>query len=116
VYTIWNASTSTYTQAVELWGTQPEDGHVYFVVRPPWVSPDRLQAFYTLFPEEQEWKTGHAAQTQQRSREEEEEEDNGEIPASKLPTPLSYASRLQWGTNFYAGTPASARLGTGHVF
>eukprot|EP00983_Pelagomonas_calceolata_P093893 1157824-Pelagomonas_calceolata.AAC.8 len=50
------------TQAAEFWHTQPEDGNVYYVVRPPWVSIDKLQAFFTLFPEEQHWKTSHAVQ------------------------------------------------------
>jgi len=49
-----------HVQAVDLWHTQPEDGHVYYVLRPPWVSTNKLQAFYALFPEEKDWKTSHA--------------------------------------------------------
>ncbi|KAF5830403.1 hypothetical protein DUNSADRAFT_14647 [Dunaliella salina] len=105
------------TKAADFWHTQPEDGHVYYVVRPPWVSTDKLQAFFTLFPEEQHWETSHAVQELERSRPfKDEDESTMDTPRNKLPTPLSYASRLNWGRNFYTGSPASKRLGVGHTF
>lgn len=39
-------------QVVEFWGSRPPgDGHVYYVLRPPWVAPDRLATFFALHPE-----------------------------------------------------------------
>mmetsp|Transcript_20823 Transcript_20823/g.58033 ORF Transcript_20823/g.58033 Transcript_20823/m.58033 type:complete len:390 (-) Transcript_20823:78-1247(-) len=105
------------TKAAEFWHTQPEDGNVYYVVRPPWVSIDKLQAFFTLFPEEQHWKTSHAVQELEHSKPlKDEDESTMDTPRNKLPTPLSYASRLNWGKNFYTASPASERLGVGHTF
>ncbi len=37
-------------QVVEFWNSAPEDGHIYFVMRPPWVRPDRVESFFTMFP------------------------------------------------------------------
>eukprot|EP00967_Tisochrysis_lutea_P005378 scaffold6439_cov16-Tisochrysis_lutea.AAC.1 len=45
-----------------------------------------------------------------------EDESTMDTPRNKLPTPLSYASRLNWGKNFYTASPASERLGVGHTF
>ena len=36
---------------VEFWATSPGDGWAYFVIRPPWVRPDRITTYYTLYPE-----------------------------------------------------------------
>ncbi|KXZ48626.1 hypothetical protein GPECTOR_26g529 [Gonium pectorale] len=44
-------------RVVEYWGSSPGDGCVYFVVRPPWVAPDRLDTFFKLHPEERDWRT-----------------------------------------------------------
>lgn len=162
-----NKNTQTQrAQVVEHWGHKPEDGHIYFVVKPPWVSVDKLQAFYTLYPEERQYQSPHtrtqevsvdhmfffaveagqrsvrhracvsclserttgkrdanvcfppllASHTQMQQDGEEKEDDSGMPLRHTLPTALSYASRLQWGTNFYEGTTASAFLGVGHAF
>ena len=49
-------------QVVEFWNTTPGDGYIYFVVRPPWVRPDRINSFFTIHPEERDWHTSHAVQ------------------------------------------------------
>jgi hypothetical protein len=38
-------------RVVEFWGTLPDDGQAYFVLRPPWVRPDRVATFFALHPE-----------------------------------------------------------------
>ncbi|GFR41901.1 hypothetical protein Agub_g2691 [Astrephomene gubernaculifera] len=45
------------TKVVEYWSCSPGDGCVYFVMRPPWVAPQRLETFFTLHPEERDWRT-----------------------------------------------------------
>ena len=49
-------------QVIEFWHQTPDDGHVYYVVRPPWVTLDTLQAYFTLHPEERHYSTGVVAQ------------------------------------------------------
>eukprot|EP00198_Chlamydomonas_reinhardtii_P008216 XP_001697553.1 predicted protein [Chlamydomonas reinhardtii] len=44
-------------RVVEFWGNTPGDGCAYYVVRPPWVANDRLQTFFTLHPEEKDYRT-----------------------------------------------------------
>mmetsp|Transcript_24206 Transcript_24206/g.52899 ORF Transcript_24206/g.52899 Transcript_24206/m.52899 type:complete len:391 (+) Transcript_24206:390-1562(+) len=108
------------TKVVEFWGTTPDDGFVYFVMRPPWVRADRVQAFFALFPEERDWRTTQAAQDLQRTRPAREaEEEDAAYPASTAASALSYTSRLDWGVNFLTKTPSAANLskmkeGTGH--
>ena len=38
-------------QVVEFWASSPGDGATYFVMRPPWLRPDRITTYYTLHPE-----------------------------------------------------------------
>ncbi len=49
-------------QVPEFWHTTPDDGAVYYVLRPPWVHLDGLQSFFTLHPEERHYTTSHAVQ------------------------------------------------------
>ncbi|KAG2454942.1 hypothetical protein HYH02_000770 [Chlamydomonas schloesseri] len=44
-------------KVVEFWGNTPGDGCAYYVMRPPWVANDRLQTFFTLHPEEKDYRT-----------------------------------------------------------
>lgn len=39
-------------KVIEFWGTDPGDGSLYYVLRPPWVKPNRLQTYFSLHPEE----------------------------------------------------------------
>jgi hypothetical protein len=52
----------THLQVPEFWHTTPDDGGVYYVLRPPWVPLDALQTFYTIAPLERHWSTSHAVQ------------------------------------------------------
>lgn len=154
---------------------QPDDGYVYYVVQPPWVCLDKLQTFYTLRPEEQDWRTSHMqvrapcppVQASRRERDAPTGSQAGRlqlhpswptgqghgwscccVPPHPLPgksapsfracsqkaraadsdnedgdrgggdrawsaSPLTYSSRLKWGTNFVTGTASSALLGLG---
>lgn len=92
----------------EFWHTTPEDGGVYYVLRPPWVHLDGLQTFFTLHPEERHWTTSLAVQAVnagQQNRENDEAEGRG---GGMAVTVLSRDSRLVWGTNFLTGTPGTA--------
>jgi len=44
-------------KVVEHWNVQPGDGCIYFTLRPPWVSPNKLEAFFTMHPEERSLRT-----------------------------------------------------------
>ncbi|KAL6762689.1 hypothetical protein V8C86DRAFT_2513496 [Haematococcus lacustris] len=102
------------TKVGEFWHTMPDDGGVYYVLRPPWVKPDRLESFFTASPGEQHWSTCHAVQ--ELNRESAGSRGQGDrSPARRgsdmADTALSHTSRLDWGRNFLTGTPAAAVLG-----
>ncbi len=92
----------------EFWGTAPGDGAMYFVMRPPWVRPDRIASFYTIFPEEKDWRTTSAAISMESTRPKKE----SDFPAHQEgASPLRFSSRMQWGTNFLTGSASHAALG-----
>lgn len=49
-------------QVPEFWHTTPEDGGVYYVLRPPWIRSESLQTFFTMFPGERHWATSFSVQ------------------------------------------------------
>lgn len=53
---------------VEFWHSQPGDGCLYYVVRPPWVKPARIETFFTLHPEERDWRTSFPVQQMAQER------------------------------------------------
>jgi len=44
-------------QVVEHWDIFPGDGCAYYTVRPPWVAQPKVEAFFTLHPEERDLQT-----------------------------------------------------------
>jgi len=45
------------TKVVEHWDIFPGDGCAYYTVRPPWVAQPKVEAFFTLHPEERDLQT-----------------------------------------------------------
>ncbi|KAG1667737.1 hypothetical protein FOA52_016176 [Chlamydomonas sp. UWO 241] len=98
------------TKVSEFWGTSPGDGGVYFVMRPPWVHHEKVQAFFTAHPEEKKWNTSLAVTQLAATRPTRKESDFAQ--SHQGASELSYASRLAWGTNFYTG---EAGAGAGSI-
>lgn len=49
------------TRVVEDWHSEPGDGHLYYMFKPPWVRARGTDTFFTLHPEERTYETGLAA-------------------------------------------------------
>ncbi|GAX73359.1 hypothetical protein CEUSTIGMA_g812.t1 [Chlamydomonas eustigma] len=94
-------------KVLEFWATAPGDGSAYFVMRPPWVRPDRISSYYTLFPEEMNWRTTSGVLDVQRTQGYKVNLDE----LSERTCDLARVSRLDWGVNFVTGTAAPAKLG-----
>eukprot|EP00983_Pelagomonas_calceolata_P093894 1157824-Pelagomonas_calceolata.AAC.9 len=78
---------------------------------------DESESVQTLFETERAWSLRAREVELEHSKPlKDEDESTMDTPRNKLPTPLSYASRLNWGKNFYTASPASERLGVGHTF
>lgn len=128
-------------KVVEFWGTLPGDGAVYYVLRPPWVKPDRLASYYALHPEEkvskakaeeEERAARRAERRKQKQREKEGRGDSDEDDSQeedlfdetkvgangwdldKLNTSaLRFSSRINgWGVNFLTNEPAPTPFNT----
>ena len=48
-------------KVVEDWHSQPGDGYLYYMFRPPWVRARATDTFFTLHPEERNYSTSLAA-------------------------------------------------------
>ena len=48
-------------KVVEDWHSQPGDGFLYYMFRPPWVRSRATDTFFTLHPEERNYSTSLAA-------------------------------------------------------
>ena len=47
-------------RVLEDWARKPDDGHIYFVYRPPWVKTNPSLTYFALHPEERSFHTSHA--------------------------------------------------------
>ncbi|KAG2498356.1 hypothetical protein HYH03_003615 [Edaphochlamys debaryana] len=71
-------------KVIEFWGAMPGDGCAYYVLRPPWVVPDRLETFFKLHPEERDYRTSLPVMEMQKTRERQQRALDASLDAHHL--------------------------------